>query len=101
MACVGPSAEILFSLVALGTSETRISDREYSARGAFRFLFVIMWSPQGNGEEFSKSLAALCDYYVNDAFGTAHRAHASTVGMTSFVERKVRRGFEEPWCLGR
>lgn len=44
---------------------------------------------QGNGEEFCKKLAGLCDYYVNDAFGTAHRAHASTVGMTQFVERKV------------
>ena len=40
---------------------------------------------EGNDPEFSKQLAALCDVYVNDAFGTAHRAHASTVGMISFV----------------
>jgi phosphoglycerate kinase len=33
-----------------------------------------------NDPEFSKKLAALCDVYVNDAFGSAHRAHASTVG---------------------
>jgi phosphoglycerate kinase len=38
-----------------------------------------------NDPEFSKQLAALCDLYVNDAFGTAHRAHASTVGMIAFV----------------
>ncbi|CAM9404790.1 unnamed protein product, partial [Hapterophycus canaliculatus] len=44
---------------------------------------------EGNDEDFSKHLAALCDYYVNDAFGTAHRAHASTEGITKFVERKV------------
>ncbi|CAN0433294.1 unnamed protein product, partial [Hapterophycus canaliculatus] len=44
---------------------------------------------ESNDEEFSKQLAALCDYYVNDAFGTAHRAHASTEGITNFVERKV------------
>lgn len=44
---------------------------------------------QGNDEEFCKKLANLCDYYVNDAFGTAHRAHASTQGITKFVERKV------------
>ncbi|CAM9513299.1 unnamed protein product [Ectocarpus sp. 6 AP-2014] len=44
---------------------------------------------ESNDEEFSKQLAALCDYYVNDAFGTAHRAHASTEGITKFVDRKV------------
>ena len=38
-----------------------------------------------NDPEFSKQLAALCDVYVNDAFGTAHRAHASTVGMIQYV----------------
>jgi phosphoglycerate kinase len=39
-----------------------------------------------NEEGFSKALASLCDVYVNDAFGTAHRAHASTEGMTRFVK---------------
>ena len=39
-----------------------------------------------NGEAFSKELASLCDIYVNDAFGAAHRAHCSTVGVASFVE---------------
>lgn len=38
-----------------------------------------------NDPAFSKQLAALCDVYVNDAFGSAHRAHASTVGMIHFV----------------
>jgi phosphoglycerate kinase len=40
-----------------------------------------------NDPGFSQSLAALGDVYVNDAFGTAHRAHASTVGVTSFFDR--------------
>ncbi len=40
-----------------------------------------------NDPEFSRQLAALCDVYVNDAFGSAHRAHASTVGMIAFVKR--------------
>lgn len=39
-----------------------------------------------NGEEFSKELASLCDVFVNDAFGTAHRAHCSNVGVTKFVK---------------
>jgi phosphoglycerate kinase len=39
-----------------------------------------------NDENFSKALASLCDVYVNDAFGAAHRAHASTEGMTRYVK---------------
>ncbi len=42
-----------------------------------------------NGEEFSKELASLCDVYVNDAFGAAHRAHCSTEGITKFVGTSV------------
>ena len=40
-----------------------------------------------NDDAFSKQLAGLCDLYVNDAFGTAHRAHASTVGITHHVSK--------------
>ncbi len=42
-----------------------------------------------NGEAFSKELGSLADIYVNDAFGTAHRAHCSTVGVTEYVEQSV------------
>ena len=42
-----------------------------------------------NGEEFSKELASLCDIFVNDAFGTAHRAHCSNVGVTEYVDTAV------------
>ncbi|MDE7309395.1 MAG: phosphoglycerate kinase, partial [Lachnospiraceae bacterium] len=42
-----------------------------------------------NGEEFSKDLASLCDIFVNDAFGTAHRAHCSNVGVSSLVDTAV------------
>jgi len=44
---------------------------------------------EANDEKFSQQLANLADYYVNDAFGTAHRAHASTVGITKFVEKSA------------
>ncbi len=45
-----------------------------------------------NEESFSKALASLCEVYVNDAFGAAHRAHSSTVGMTQYVQT-VAAGF--------
>lgn len=42
-----------------------------------------------NGEAFSKDLASLCEVFVNDAFGTAHRAHCSNVGVTQYVDTAV------------
>ena len=42
-----------------------------------------------NGEEFSKELASLAEIFVNDAFGTAHRAHCSTVGVTDYLDTAV------------
>ena len=42
-----------------------------------------------NGEAFSKDLASLADVFVNDAFGTAHRAHCSNVGVTQYVKTSV------------
>ena len=43
---------------------------------------------EANDEQFARTLASYCDVYVNDAFGTAHRAHASTVGMVKHVAEK-------------
>ncbi len=42
-----------------------------------------------NGEAFSRDLASICDVFVNDAFGTAHRAHCSNVGVTQYVDTSV------------
>jgi phosphoglycerate kinase len=44
---------------------------------------------EANDEKFAKQLASLADFYVNDAFGSAHRAHASTVGITKFVQKSA------------
>jgi phosphoglycerate kinase len=44
---------------------------------------------EANDPAFAKKLAALCDIYVNDAFGSAHRAHASTEGITHFVKQSA------------
>ena len=44
---------------------------------------------EANDEKFAQKLANLADYYVNDAFGSAHRAHASTAGITRFVQKSA------------
>jgi len=44
---------------------------------------------EANDAAFAKQLASLADYYINDAFGSAHRAHASTAGITKFVQKSA------------
>jgi len=46
-----------------------------------------------NGEAFSKDLASIADVYVNDAFGSAHRAHCSTAGITDFISGETAVGY--------
>ncbi|MGA2004758.1 MAG: phosphoglycerate kinase [Terriglobales bacterium] len=74
--CVGPEAEE----VALKLE-----------KGQALLLENLRFHPEeeANDENFSKQLAKLADFYVNDAFGTAHRAHASTVGITKFVQKSA------------
>ncbi len=58
--------------------------------GGVALLENLRFSPgeEANDEQFARALASYADVYVNDAFGTAHRAHASTVGMIKFVSAK-------------
>jgi len=58
--------------------------------GAVALLENLRFSPgeEANDETFARALASYTDVYVNDAFGTAHRAHASTAGITKFVADK-------------
>jgi phosphoglycerate kinase len=74
--CVGPEAEEMAGQLEKG--QTLLLEN-------LRFHL----EEEGNDEKFSKQLASLADYYVNDAFGAAHRAHASTVGVTKFVKKSA------------
>ncbi|HEX3353700.1 MAG TPA: phosphoglycerate kinase [Terriglobales bacterium] len=74
--CVGPEAEEMAGQLEKGQS---------------LLLENLRFHPEeeANDEKFAKQLASLADFYVNDAFGTAHRAHASTVGVTKFVKKSA------------
>ncbi len=74
--CVGAEAE---------AAAQKLKPREFLLLENLRFHP----EEEANDENFSRALARLADYYVNDAFGTAHRAHASTVGITKFVEKSA------------
>jgi phosphoglycerate kinase len=60
-------------------------------RGQSLLLENLRFHPEeeANDPNFAKQLGRLCDFYVNDAFGSAHRAHASTEGITHFVEKSA------------
>src|SRR3954464_10810847 len=72
--CVGPSAEKAVAALAPGGVLLLENLRFHAAE-------------EENDPAFAKQLAALADVYVNDAFGSAHRAHASTEGITKFVSQ--------------
>jgi phosphoglycerate kinase len=74
--CVGPEAEEMAGKLEKGQTLLLENLRFHAEEEA-------------NDEKFSRQLAKLADYYVNDAFGTAHRAHASTVGITRFVKKSA------------
>lgn len=95
---LAPAAKRLGEL--LGTTVQLIPDCIGSERdeivsklqsGQVILLENVRWHPEEekNDPEFAKKLATGCDFYVNDAFGSAHRAHASTAGVTSYLSPKV------------
>lgn len=74
--CVGPEVKELIK--ELGNGQVLLLEN-------------VRWHPEEekNNPDFAKQLAEGCDVYVNDAFGTAHRAHASTAGVAAFLKPKV------------
>lgn len=73
--CVGPEVEAM--VAAMQPGEVMLLEN-------LRFHV----EETNNEEEFAQALALLAEVYVNDAFGTAHRAHASTAGMAAFVPKR-------------
>jgi phosphoglycerate kinase len=80
---------VIFSHDTIGDVPKRIIDHMES--GDVALLENVRFHPdeEANDPNFAKALAELGDLYVNDAFGAAHRAHASTVGITKFVEKSA------------
>ncbi len=91
-------AELLGTEVALADEPVGDGARKVVSDlrdGQIAMLENLRWSPgeEANDEAFARALASYCDVYVNDAFGTAHRAHASTAGMVKFVSGEKGAGF--------
>jgi phosphoglycerate kinase len=74
--CVGPEAEEMAFKLEKGQALVLENLRFHAEEEA-------------NDENFARQLAKLAEFYVNDAFGTAHRAHASTAGITKFVQKSA------------
>ncbi len=86
---LAPVAEHLSGL--LGVDVELAPDLDHVPDGAVVMLENIRYEPgeTSNDPGLSKRLGELADFYVNDAFGAAHRAHASTVGVVEHVERSA------------
>lgn len=82
---LGPGENVAFSPDCVGEIATELSTKLES--GQTLLLENVRFYPgeEANDEDFARQLASLCDLYVNDAFGSAHRAHSSTEGITHFV----------------
>lgn len=89
-------AELLNQAVKFAKDDNVVGDNANAAVAAMKDGDVVLLEntryrveETKNTEAFSKDLASLCDVFVNDAFGTAHRAHCSNVGITQFVDTAV------------
>ena len=92
----GRLSELLGQEVKFAADDNVVGDNAKAAVAAMKDGEVVLLQntryraeETKNGEAFSKDLASLCDVFVNDAFGTAHRAHCSNVGVTEYVDTAV------------
>ena len=86
---LGPGENVAFSPDCVGEIATELASQLES--GQTLLLENLRFHPgeEANDADFSRQLASLCDLYVNDAFGSAHRAHASTEGVTHLVRQSA------------
>ena len=86
---LGPGENVAFSPDCVGEIATELASKLES--GQTLLLENLRFHPEeeANDSGFAQQLAELCDLYVNDAFGSAHRAHASTEGITHFVKQSA------------
>src|SRR5947209_10769190 len=80
---------VIFSHDTIGDVPKKIIEHMEGADVALLENLRFQPGEEANDPNFAKALAELGDLYVNDAFGAAHRAHASTVGITKFVEKSA------------
>jgi phosphoglycerate kinase len=86
---IGPGQNVGFSPDCIGTQAVEMSTQLEKGQALLLENVRFHAEEEKNDEAFSKELAKLAELYVNDAFGSAHRAHSSTVGITKFVEKSA------------
>jgi phosphoglycerate kinase len=84
---LGRSANVGFAPDCIGLAAEELAKKLEKGQTLLLENLRFHAAEEANDENFSRQLASLADLYVNDAFGTAHRAHASTVGITKFLNK--------------
>lgn len=86
---LGPGENVAFSPDCVGETASELCSKLESGQTLLLENLRFHAGEEANDEGFSRQLASLCDVFVNDAFGSAHRAHASTEGITHFVQQSA------------
>ncbi len=86
---LGEQVNVAFSPDCVGELATELSRQLESGQVLLLENLRFHAEEEANDPKFAAQLASLCDIYVDDAFGSAHRAHASTEGITHFVKRSA------------
>jgi phosphoglycerate kinase len=86
---VGDQVNVAFAPDCIGEIATELARKLEDGKVLLLENLRYHKQEEANDPAFSKQLASLCEIYINDAFGSAHRAHASTEGITHFVKQKA------------